>query len=142
MVQLITRLVVGRLFRADAADVIADSGGGPDVVALRDKVIRRNLEEMAADSALGLVTRPRMLARRPTSGWMRSAPRAEAAARENELAPLVAAGSAAAGWETLSLARQRAIIHSLMIITMLSSGKGARRAFDPATVKIASRKQS
>ena len=54
----------------------ADSG--PDVVALREEAtaIRKNLEEMAADRALGLITRPQMLAATggPACGWMRSAP--------------------------------------------------------------------
>ena len=38
--------------------------GGPDVAALREEAaaIRRNLEEMAADRALGLITRPQLLA--------------------------------------------------------------------------------
>ena len=52
--------------------------GGADVAALREEgaAIRRNLEEMAADRALGLITRPQMLAAtgRAGSGWMRSAP--------------------------------------------------------------------
>src|SRR5260370_44165 len=60
----ITRLVVGRLSRPDAADLVAVSESGPDVVALREEAaaIRRNLEEMAADRALGLISRPQMLA--------------------------------------------------------------------------------
>ena len=39
--------------------------GGPDVVALREEAaaIRRNLEEMAADRALGLITRPQTAGR-------------------------------------------------------------------------------
>ena len=60
----ITRLVVGRLSRADAADLVAVPESGPDVVALREEAaaIRKNMEEMAADRALGLITRPQMLA--------------------------------------------------------------------------------
>jgi site-specific DNA recombinase len=52
------------------------------------------------------------------------------------LAPLVAAENAAGAWEGLDLARKRAIIKTLMSITLLSPGKGARRAFDPATIKV------
>jgi site-specific DNA recombinase len=58
------------------------------------------------------------------------------AARENVLAPLVAAHSAAAAWEDLDLARKRAVIKTLMSITLLSPGQGSRRSFDPATVQI------
>ena len=60
----------------------------------------------------------------------------EHAARENVLAPLVAAENAAAVWETLDLSRQRAIIKTLMGITLRSPGRGARRPFDPATVTV------
>ena len=52
------------------------------------------------------------------------------------LAPLVAAENAAAVWESLDLSRQRAVIKTLMTITLQSPGRGARRAFDPATVTI------
>ena len=60
----------------------------------------------------------------------------EHAARENVLAPLVAAENAAAVWGTLDLSRQRAVIKTLMSITLHSPGRGARRPFDPATVKV------
>jgi hypothetical protein len=52
------------------------------------------------------------------------------------LTPLVAAENAAAVWESLDQSRQRAVIRTLMTITVLSPGKGARQAFDPATVHI------
>jgi hypothetical protein len=48
----------------------------------------------------------------------------------------VAAENAVAVWESLDLSRKRAIIKTLMSITLLSPGKGARRAFAPVTVQI------
>jgi site-specific DNA recombinase len=100
--------------------------------------IRATLEEMARDRALGFMTRAQMVAgteaatiRLSGIGW-----ELEEAARENVLAPLVAAENAAGVWESLDLARKRAIIKTLMTITLLSPGKGARRAFDPATVQV------
>ena len=73
---------------------------GPDVVALREEAaaIRRNLEEMAADRALGLITRPQMLAATGRANLRLDEIGAELdhAARENVLAPLVAAENAAA----------------------------------------------
>jgi hypothetical protein len=65
----------------------------------------------------------------------------EAAARENVLAPLVAAENAAAVWESLDLSRKRAIIKTLMTITLHSPGRGARRPFDPASIQITWRQQ-
>ena len=53
------------------------------------------------------------------------------------LAPLVAAQNAAAVWADLDLSRQRAVIKTLMSVTLHSPGRGARRPFDPATVKVA-----
>ena len=139
--ELITRLVVGRLSRADAADLVAVPENGPDVVALREEAaaIRRNLEEMAADRALGLITRPQMLAatERANLRLEEIGTELEHAARENVLAPLVAAENAADLWETLDISRKRAVIKTLMSITLHSPGRGARRGFDPATVKVA-----
>ena len=53
------------------------------------------------------------------------------------LAPLVAAENAAAVWAGLDISRKRAVIKTLMSVTLYSPGKGARRAFDPATVQVA-----
>jgi site-specific DNA recombinase len=138
--EFITRLVTGRLARADAADLVAVPDSGPDVVALREEAtaIRKNLEEMAADRALGLITRPQLLAAtgRASLRLDEIGAELEHAARENMLAPLVAAENAAAVWETLDLSRQRAFIKTLIGITLHSPGRGARRPFDPATVTV------
>ena len=140
--EFITRLVTGRLARADAADLVMVPENGPDVVALREEAtaIRKNLEEMAADRALGLITRPQMLAAMGRATTSRldeiGAELLENAARENVLAPLVAAENAAMLWETLDRSRQRAIIKTLMGITLHSPGRGARRPFDPATITV------
>ena len=74
--------------------------------------IRRNLEEMAADRALGLITRPQLLAAtgRANIRLDEIGTELEHAARENVLAPLVAAENAAAVWADLDLSRQRAVI--------------------------------
>jgi hypothetical protein len=141
----IQKLVIGRLSCADAAGLVAVPEGGPDVGALREEsaAIRTNLDEMAVDRALGLITRAQMLAatERASARLGEIEADLEHAARENVLAPLVAAQNAAAAWEELDLSRKRAVIKTLMGITLLSPGKGARRAFDPATVQITWRQQ-
>ena len=53
------------------------------------------------------------------------------------LAPLVAAENAAVLWAGLDISRKRAVIKTLMSVTLHSPGKGPRRAFDPATVQVA-----
>jgi hypothetical protein len=144
--EFIARLVIARLSRDDAADLVAVPEGGPDVAALREEAtaIRRNLKEMAADRALGLIDRAQMLAAtdRANVRLAEIGAELENAARENVLAPLVAAENAGSVWETLDLSRKRAVIKTLMTITLLSPGKGARRAFDPATVQVTWRQQS
>ena len=136
----IRRAVIARLSSPDAAGLLEPPAGGPDVAGLREEAtaIRASLEEMAADRALGLITRAQMLAatqRGNTRLGEIEAALADAA-RENVLAPLVANGSAASVWAGLDLARKRAVIKTLMSITLHSPGKGTRRDFDPATVQI------
>lgn len=55
---------------------------------------------------------------------------------------IAAAQNAAAVWEDLDLSRQRAVIRTLMTITLLSPGQGARRPFDPGTVQVTWRQHS
>jgi hypothetical protein len=115
------------------------------VAALREEgaAIRRNLEEMAADRAVGLITRPQMLAAtaRANARLEEISAELDHASRENVLAPLVAAENAANAWEDLDLSRKRAVIKTLMSITLHSPGRGARGPFDPATVEIAWQQQ-
>jgi hypothetical protein len=141
----IKKLVIARLSRPDAVDLIAVPEGGPDVGALREEAtaIRRNLEELAADRAVNLITRAQMLAATNRANLRLSeiGTELEHAARENVLTPLVAAGNAASVWEDLDLSRKRAVLRTLMTITLLSPGRGARRAFDPDTVQVTWRQQ-
>jgi site-specific DNA recombinase len=136
----IEMLVKGRMARDDAADLIALPEGGPDVAALAKEstAIRATLEEMAADRAVGLITRAQMLAatERANIRLVEIAAEMEHAARENVLAPLVAAEDVTAMWADMDLSLHRAVIKTLMTITLLSPGMGARRAFDPATVQV------
>jgi site-specific DNA recombinase len=104
---------------------------GVDVGALREgaAAIRRNLEEMAADRALGLITRPQMLAATERAGVRLDEIVGELdhAGRENVLAPLVAAENAAGVWETLDISRKRAVIKTLMSVRLDSPGREIRR---------------
>jgi DNA invertase Pin-like site-specific DNA recombinase len=136
----IERLVIARMSRDDAADLLVVHEGGPDVAGLREEAaaIRRNLEEMAADRALGLIGRGPMLAAtgRADGRLAEIGTELDEAAREDVLAPLVAADNAATEWETMDLSCKRAVIRTLMSITLISPGRGARRAFDPDTVQV------
>jgi DNA invertase Pin-like site-specific DNA recombinase len=138
--EFIEKLVIARLSRDDAADLVTVEDVGVDVAALREEAaaIRRNLEELAADRATGLISRAQML-KATEVGNARLAEigtELDHASRENVLAPLVAAENAAAAWADLDLSRKRAAIKTLMVITLHSPGRGARRPFDPATVGV------
>jgi site-specific DNA recombinase len=139
--EFIDKLVIARLSRADAAGLVAVEETGVDVAALREEAaaIRRNLEDLAGDCALGRISRAQMLSATGKGNARLDEIGAELdhAARENVLAPLVAAENAAKVWEDLDLSRKRAVIKTLMSITLHSPGRGARRPFDPATVEIA-----
>jgi site-specific DNA recombinase len=93
---------------------------------------------MARDRVLGLVSRAQVIAANDVGNarLARITEALEEAARENVLAPLVAATNAAQVWEEMDLARKRAVIWTLMTITLRSPGRGARRAFDPNTVEV------
>ena len=125
----------------DAADLIAAPGSGVDVAEFgpRRRPSAGTWRRWRADRALGQIRRAQMLAA-TDQGNARLAEIADElaeAARESVLAPLIAAENADQVWEALDLARKRAIIKTLMTITLRSPGKGARRGFDPATVQIA-----
>ena len=120
---------MARLSRPDAADLVTTEEDGVDVAALREEAaaIRANLEEMAGDRALGQITRAADAqghrgGHRPAGCDRR---RTGAAARENVLAPLVADENAAAVWAGLDISRKRAVIKTLMSVTLYSPGKGA-----------------
>jgi site-specific DNA recombinase len=136
----IVKLVIARLSRDDAADLIEMPAGGPDVGLLREEAaaIRRNLDELAADRAVGLITRAQMLAATTRAGARLDQIGAELehAAQESVLTPLVAADNITEVWKELDLSRKRAVIKTLMTITLMSPGKGARRPFDPDTVTV------
>jgi site-specific DNA recombinase len=136
----IEKVVIARMCREDAAGLLAVPDAGIDVAALREEAsaIRRNLEEMAADRAMGLISRSQMLAatERGTIRQDQIAVLIAEVSRENVLASLVAASDVAAEWAQMDQSRQRAVIKTLMIITLYSPGRGARRDFDPTTVKV------
>ena len=124
----IEKLVVARLSRPDAADLVTAEDSGVDVAALREEAtaIRVNLEEMASDRALGKITRAQMLkaTEAGTARLDQIGAELDTAARENVLAPLVAAENAAAAWAGLDISRKRAVVKTLMSVTLYSPGRG------------------
>lgn len=134
----VREIIIQRMSRDDAAALVP-ALDGVDVSALREEAaaIRRNLEEMAADRAAGLIDRAEQLAgsARGKKRLAEIATAIDAATSEDVLAPLVRAENVEAAWEALDLAGRRAIIDALMTITLHSPGRGIK-VFRPETVVI------
>ena len=138
--ELVAALVVERLSRPDAAALLArPDGGGPDVGALREEAsaLRTRLGELSDLFADGAITGAQL-----TRGTERARDRLAVverlmveAGRVPVLGELVTSADVRATWEALDLDRRRAAVDTLMAVTLLPPGRGAR-TFDPETVRI------
>jgi site-specific DNA recombinase len=120
-----------------AADLVTPQR--PDLAPLRAEAaaIRANLDEMAADRALGLMSRSQMIAatQRGNARLEAIAAQLAEAASESVLAPFAAADNARAVWDGLELPRQRRVLAALCTVTLHPAGQGSR-TFDPDTVDV------
>jgi site-specific DNA recombinase len=134
----VSALVVERLSRPDAADLLATGGAGPDVEALRStaRAVRAELDALAGDLDLTLSqVRTRSAALRERLSAVEDA--LADAGRVSATAPLVVATDVAAAWAAMDLDVQREVVDTLMAVTVLSPGRGVHaRRFNPDTVKI------
>lgn len=133
----ITDLVVGRLSRPDAVELLIDTGR-PDLTELREESARLQgrLDALAAEFAEGELDRSQL--RTGTQLLKGKLAKIDAAMADSSRARIfqgvIGADDVAATFAGLSLARRRAIVSSLMKIIVLPTRKGAR--FDPADVRI------
>jgi site-specific DNA recombinase len=140
----VTEVVVARLSRPDAAELLVDTER-PDVDKLRTetRAKRARLGQLADLLADGTLTPEQV---RTSSARLR-AEIADAEARMSDsgrvdvLGPLVGADDVRAAWNALGPDRQRAVVDALMTVTLHSPGRG-RRTFDPDTVEISPRASS
>ena len=134
----VNELVIERLSRPDAADLLIDHDR-PDVEALRGRAraLRARLEELGDEFAAGEL--PAAQLRRINERIATQLAEIEAeladAGRVSVLGSLVGVADVRAVWDGLELDRRRAVIDALMTITLFSPGRGAR-VFDPDTVSI------
>jgi hypothetical protein len=121
--------VLEALSRPDLAGLVTPA---PDVdtAGLRAEAaaIRRNLDEMGADRALGLVTRSQLLAatERGTARLAEIGAGLATAAGKGALAPFTRGQAAAKVWDGLDLSRRREVIRTLTSVTLHPAGRGAR----------------
>jgi site-specific DNA recombinase len=132
MDKLARRLVIERMSRADAADLISTPADAVDVAGLRAELAtcRARLDEIAADYEDDRITRSQFLTRtdkrRAKMGEIEA--QLAAATEVSPLAPLVGADDVAAAWDGLTLGQQRAVIKALFTIAIKPAGRGRRPA--------------
>jgi site-specific DNA recombinase len=132
----VAQLVIARLSKPDARALLIDQKS-PDLGKLRQEAtaLRSRLDTLALDFADGALTASQL--RTATDRLRSSLAKAEAemadAGRVDVLGPLVTAGDVEVVWDGLDVARRRAVIDTLMTVTIKPPGRGVR-TFDPATV--------
>jgi hypothetical protein len=142
---LVVKIVTGRLAQPDAAAALARTDGAEVQQAVdKAEAIRARLD-LAADSYADGAIDARQLAR--ITGKLRpELEQAEQIARAASTAPDLldlARPDIAARWESLPLARKRAVIDLLVDVEVLPSTKhGGHNAFDPESVRITWKGQS
>jgi len=134
---LVTGMVLARLTRPDAAELLLDAS--PDVTSAAAEMvdIRDRLERMAIDFADNVLTADQL--RAITSrlrGRLDELQRVVSFAdRDDAVSELVNSGNVAARWETFDLRTRREIVDALMVVKVLpATAKGKR--FDPASIAI------
>jgi hypothetical protein len=132
-------VIIERLSRDDIADLLAPPSAKTDTAALHREAaaIRRNMDELAGDRALGLVSRTQMLAASERANARLAEITADlaASASGSALAPFAAGKAAAEIWAGLDRTRKRAVMDALAAIVIHPAGRGAR-VFNPDTVEI------
>jgi site-specific DNA recombinase len=135
--QYVIEVALARLSRPDAADLLAREK--IDVSGLRTEAaaLRVRLDELADSFADGAITRAQL-----ERGTDRVRTRLEVVEQEmaaaggvSVLGELVTAEDVQAAWDRLDLGHRRAVIDTLMVVTLLPPGPGAR-IFRPETVRI------
>lgn len=137
--ELIEGIVIARLSRPDAADLLTTSNS-PDVSIYRAQAasIRERLDDLATALEGGVLTLTAV--RKSSDRLHEELGKVEAKIRDashaDVLTPLVDAADVAEVWSTLDLHQKRAVIETLMRITLLAPERGTQ-VFDPETVQIA-----
>jgi site-specific DNA recombinase len=145
--QLVEAVILERLRRPDARDLLTPAGTQADTTALhlRDAALAERLVELGRLYGDGAIDAPQLQAATASIRTQREQITAElaAASRGSVLAGVADAPDPAAVWQRLDLSRRRAIIDTLVTVTILPARKGRRpgwqpgeRYFDPRTVRV------
>jgi ferredoxin-NADP reductase len=134
----VSEVAIARLSRPDAAELLHDEKR-PDIAVHRTRsaAYRAHLDELASMFGAMEMTRKEYQAARTKTMARLATEEAQIAdaGRVNVLGPLVHTDDVRAVWEALGVERQRVVIDALMIIKLMSPGRG-RRTFRPETIII------
>lgn len=120
MDDLVRRVVIEKLSRPDAVDLVAAPVKGYDLAALRAELAtcRARLDEIAADYEDDRITRSQFLTRtdKRRANMAEIESQLAEATEVSPLTPLIGAEDVAAAWDALSLGQQRAVLQPLVTI--------------------------
>jgi site-specific DNA recombinase len=132
----VSEVAIARLSRDDAAELLRDDHR-PDIEALRSEAtaLRTRLDQLATEFADGVLTSSqlRTATSRARSKLAAAESRMADAGRTDVLGPLVLAKDVRAAWAKLGTERQRGVIDALMVVRLMSPGRG-NKPFKPETV--------
>jgi site-specific DNA recombinase len=136
--ELVEKVIVARLSQLNASDLlIPDSRPNPEEDRREAQALRTRLDEVAAAHADGVITISQL--RTSTERIKARLAELEAAhipdSRTAVLGDLINADDVQAAWDALTLDRKRAVVASLIDITLHPGGAG-KREFDPSRVEI------
>lgn len=136
----VSAVIVGRLRRDDARDLLVDRAESPDLEALRSErmAVQARLDSIALDFADGSLTSSqlRMATERLRARAAEIEVQTASAGRVDVLGPLIGIDDVRAAWDALGVPRQRAIVDLLVEVTIHPPGRGTR-TFRPESVAIA-----
>ncbi len=136
--QFVSALVVGRLSRPDAVELMTPVGNREDAEALRVEAVtlRRRLDDLASAFADGDLTRSQLTTgTERVRGRLAEVEAGMAAAARGSALGVFAGADPATVWDALAVDRRRAVVAELMTVTVLPSGRTGR-TFDPEHVSI------
>lgn len=141
--KLVSAVIVGRLSKPDAVELLSEPGRADKAAAAARRVqeLQDRLNDAAEAYAAETITLAQLTTINATLRPKLDAAQTEAAAapnRQEVLGDLVGAADPAAVWEQLPDARRRAVVRLLIDIRIMKTTSGPR--FDPESVKITWRK--
>jgi DNA invertase Pin-like site-specific DNA recombinase len=126
--RLVQDVVIEKLSRPDATDLIIPGESGVDVAELRSALAthRQRLAEIAEDYNEDRITRAQMLSMTESrrSKIEEIETRLASVTEVSPLAPLISADDVRQVWESLTLGEKRAAIQALLTVTVLRAGRG------------------